>query len=63
MYALNVGEALAEGEVCGEVPHHLIDYRNGNRVILKKMLTRFEAAKKNDFLKGSGKAWARVDHL
>ena len=63
MHRVNVGQSVANGEVCGEVPHHLIDYRNGNKVILKKVLTRLEASKKNEFLQGSGKAWARVDHL
>lgn len=63
MHAINVGQKIATGEICREAPHHLIDYRNGNQVILKKMLTRYEAAKKNRFLKNTGKAWARVGHL
>ncbi len=43
--------------------HHwywLVDYRNGNKKILKRAFSGLEAFKKNLFLKGTGKAWSRV---
>jgi len=40
--------------------HALIDYKDNNNVIKKKMMTVYDAACKNNALRGSGIAWARV---
>jgi hypothetical protein len=37
----------------------LTDYRDGNKKILRRAFTRLEAYKKNKFLEGTGKQWAR----
>ena len=41
--------------------HVLIDYRNDNKVIKNKVMSLNDAAIKNNSLRGTGFAWAKVD--
>lgn len=52
-------EALAEAR-SHQHWYWLIDYKNGNAKILKRALTTLQAAKRNQMLEGSGRAWARI---
>ena len=51
---------IADGTINEEQWYVLIDYRDGNKIILKRAFSRLEAYRKNLFLKGTGKAWANV---
>ncbi len=55
-----INEGQNRGDNYGDCMYHLIDYRNGNKVIMKKIMPRIDAYRKNAFLAKSGKAWARV---
>lgn len=41
-----------------QVWYWLIDYRNGNKRLLRRAFSRLEAWKRNETLRGSGRAWA-----
>lgn len=56
----NVQQHIANGTSELEHMHALIDYKDNNNVIKKKMMTVYDAACKNNALQGSGIAWARV---
>ena len=58
--AVSIQEHIADGTSEKEDWYWLIDYRNGNKRILKKALTRLGAYSKNQFLAGTGKAWAKT---
>jgi len=59
-HRLNVLRKINSGAADKEYWYWLIDYRDGNRRILKKAMTHLEAFHKNRFLEGTGKAWARA---
>lgn len=59
-YALMKKNLADSGE--NKVLHALVDYRDNNKVIIKREMTPVEAWKKSAFLKGTGKAWARIAH-
>lgn len=46
-----------------EYPFALIDYRDSNKILKKKMFCHRDAAQRNTILSGSGMAWARIDSL
>ncbi len=56
-----VQKHIAEGTSLLECNFALIDYKNGNEVIKKSVMTRQQAGSKNKVLKGTGIAWALVD--
>lgn len=58
---LHVDSHVADGSADIQRWFVLIDYRNGNRRLLKRALTRLEVWRRNKFLAGSGKAWAMVN--
>lgn len=56
----NVAKYVAEGTADTQYQFLLIDYRNGNEVLKKKMLSHKEVWKRNKVLEGTGFAWAKL---
>lgn len=59
-HKLAVCEKIANCDDEHEEYFHLIDYRNGNKVLLERPMTRKKAFERNLILRGSGRAWAMI---
>jgi hypothetical protein len=57
----NCDKFNSEGKAGNTYQFHLIDYRNGNEVLKKSMMSHGDAWKKNQVLAGTGIAWAKCN--